>query len=65
MLSRTKLPFQKKEGFDKWGGVNGYFKGSFNIRLGTDLHRRVALEAIQRGINLNSVVKEALEQYLK
>lgn len=41
------------------------FKGSFNIRPGTDLHRRAALKAQQRGINLNKLVTEALEQYLK
>jgi predicted HicB family RNase H-like nuclease len=40
------------------------FKGSFNIRTGTDLHRRAAIAAEQRGINLNKLVTEALEQYL-
>ena len=40
------------------------FKGSFNIRLGSDLHRRAALKAIERGINLNKLVTEAVEQYL-
>ena len=30
------------------------FKGSFNIRLGTELHRRATIEAQQKGINLNS-----------
>lgn len=40
------------------------FKGSFNIRTGSDLHRRAALAAQQRGINLNRLVTEALEQYL-
>jgi predicted HicB family RNase H-like nuclease len=41
------------------------FKGSFNIRPGTDLHRRAAIAAEQRGINLNKLVTEALEQYLE
>ncbi|MEO1691848.1 MAG: type II toxin-antitoxin system HicB family antitoxin [Cyanobacteria bacterium J06631_6] len=41
------------------------FKGSFNIRTGSDLHRRVAIAAKQKGINLNKLVNEALEQYLK
>ncbi|WP_293025544.1 MULTISPECIES: type II toxin-antitoxin system HicB family antitoxin [unclassified Moorena] len=41
------------------------FKGSFNIRPGTDLHRRAAYAAIERGINLNHLVTEALEQYLR
>lgn len=41
------------------------FKGSFNIRTGSDLHRRVAIAAKQKGINLNKLVNEALEQYLE
>jgi len=41
------------------------FKGSFNIRTGSDLHRRVAIEAKQRGINLNKLVNEAIEKYLE
>ena len=41
------------------------FKGSFNIRTGSDLHRRAAIAAKQRGINLNKLVNEALEHYLK
>ncbi|WP_323291734.1 type II toxin-antitoxin system HicB family antitoxin [Crocosphaera sp. XPORK-15E] len=41
------------------------FKGSFNIRPGADLHRRAAIAAQQRGINLNKLVKEAIEQYVK
>lgn len=41
------------------------FKGSFNIRTGTDLHRRAALCAQQRGVNLNKLVTDALEHYLR
>lgn len=41
------------------------FKGSFNIRPGTQLHRRAAIAAQQRGINLNALVTEALENYLQ
>jgi predicted HicB family RNase H-like nuclease len=40
------------------------FKGSFNIRPGTALHRRAAIAAQERGINLNRLVTEALEHYL-
>lgn len=40
------------------------FKGSFNIRPGSDLHRRAAMEAQQRGINLNKLVTDAIAQYL-
>ncbi|NEO70651.1 type II toxin-antitoxin system HicB family antitoxin [Moorena sp. SIO3H5] len=41
------------------------FKGSFNIRPGSELHRRAAYAAIERGINLNQLVTEALEQSLR
>ncbi|MBU1054193.1 MAG: type II toxin-antitoxin system HicB family antitoxin [Proteobacteria bacterium] len=40
------------------------FKGSFNVRAGSELHRRAALYAKEKGLNLNKVVTEALEQYL-
>jgi len=38
------------------------FKGSFNVRIGTDLHRKAALVASTRGISLNSLVEEAIKQ---
>lgn len=41
------------------------FKGSFNIRTSKELHRRAAIEAKQRGINLNKLVNEALDRYLQ
>jgi len=40
-------------------------KGSFNIRPGRDLHRRAMLYAKRRGINLNTVVSDALRRYLE
>jgi predicted HicB family RNase H-like nuclease len=40
------------------------FKGTFNVRTGSDLHRRASLFAKERGINLNKVVTEALQKYL-
>jgi predicted HicB family RNase H-like nuclease len=40
------------------------FKGSFNVRTRTDLHRRAALYAKSKGTNLNTVVTDALEKYL-
>ena len=40
------------------------FKGSFNVRIGTDLHRRAALYAQKNGLNLNKAVIEALKRYL-
>lgn len=39
-------------------------KGSFNVRPGRDLHRRAAIYAKRRGVNLNTVVSEALRRYL-
>lgn len=40
------------------------FTGSFNIKLESELHRRAAIEAQQRGINLNKLVTDAIAQYL-
>lgn len=41
------------------------FKGSFNVRTAPELHRRVALYASEHDKNLNVVVTEALEYFLK
>ncbi len=41
------------------------FKGVFNVRTSTELHRRAALYAEQHGKKLNAVVNEALDSYLK
>ena len=40
------------------------FKGTFNVRTGSVLHRKAALMAERRGMSLNTVVTEALEKYL-
>lgn len=40
-------------------------KGSFNVRPGRDLHRRAMLFARRRGLNLNTVVSDALRRYLE
>ncbi len=40
-------------------------KGSFNIRPGRELHRRAMLYAKRRGLNLNTVVSDALRHYLE
>jgi len=37
------------------------YKGSFNLRLTPDLHRKAVIVAKTRGITLNSFVKEAIE----
>ena len=41
------------------------FKGSFNVRVGTELHKRAAVFASERKMKLNSVVSQALEKYLE
>ena len=40
------------------------FKGTFNVRTGAELHRKAALFAKQKGLNLNNVVIDALKEYL-
>lgn len=40
------------------------FKGSFNVRTGSELHRRAAQRAREKGVTLNGLVSEALETYL-
>ena len=41
------------------------YKGTFNVRLARDLHKRAALYAIEHNQKLNNVVRDALEEYLK
>lgn len=40
------------------------FKGSFNVRLGPDLHKRAALYAEEHNEKLNNVVQAAVKEYL-
>ena len=40
------------------------FKGSFNVRIGSELHSKAALSAQTQGISLNSFVEEAIKQYV-
>lgn len=40
------------------------FKGSFNVRLTPDLHKRAALYAEEHSRKLNAVVQDALQEYL-
>jgi predicted HicB family RNase H-like nuclease len=40
------------------------FKGSFNIRVGSELHKRAALFAEAHNQKLNTVVSRALEEFL-
>jgi len=38
------------------------FKGSFNVRINADLHRKLALTASARGVSLNTLVEDAILQ---
>jgi predicted HicB family RNase H-like nuclease len=38
------------------------FKGSFNVRISADLHRKLALTASARGISLNTLVEDAIQK---
>lgn len=40
------------------------FAGSFNIRIGAELHKSLSVYAKARGISLNECIKEALRDYL-
>lgn len=40
------------------------YKGSFNVRLTPELHRRLAISAKMRGISINKYVYEALSKTL-
>lgn len=36
------------------------FKGSFNVRISQELHKKTSLLASKKGLNLNEVIKQAL-----
>lgn len=40
------------------------FKGSFNVRIPSELHRRAVFESERRGISLNQFVQESIENLL-
>lgn len=54
------LEFCKKKGKDP----DQPFKGTFNVRVGEQLHRRASLEARRTGLTLNELVKQAIEARL-
>ena len=41
------------------------YKGSFNVRIPTELHKKLAISAISDNITLNQAVQQAIESYLK
>ncbi|MBO4831099.1 MAG: type II toxin-antitoxin system HicB family antitoxin [Oscillospiraceae bacterium] len=40
------------------------YKGSFNVRISPELHRRAAIAALSRQISLNSFVESSIQQSL-
>lgn len=40
------------------------YKGSFNVRISPELHRKAAICAAARNISLNSLVEQSLEKYV-
>lgn len=38
------------------------FKGSLNVRLGTELHRRIAIAAIKEHVSINKYIAEQLDR---
>lgn len=41
------------------------FKGSLNVRLGPDLHRRIAIAALQQHTSINNFIAKTLEHAIK
>lgn len=42
--------------------VEKSYKGSFNVRISRDLHKKAAQTAITKGITLNQLVKKAISR---
>ncbi len=38
------------------------YKGSFNVRVGSDLHKKALIAAKERSMNLNEFVKQSIQQ---
>ena len=41
------------------------YKGSFNIRIKPELHKKLALKAIMNGESINKTVERAIDSYLR
>lgn len=41
------------------------YKGSFNIRINPDLHKKLAIKAFKNNESLNQTVENAIREYLK
>jgi len=40
------------------------YKGSFNVRVSPDLHKKLAIRSIERNTSQNQIVREALRYFL-
>lgn len=40
------------------------YKGTFNVRIAPELHRAISIMAIKKGASLNTMVEQAIEEYL-
>jgi len=40
------------------------FSGSFNVRIGSELHQKLATYAVKNNVKINTVVKDAIKEYL-
>ncbi len=40
------------------------YKGSFNVRLNAEQHRKLAIKALEKQSSLNQLIREAVEAYL-
>ncbi len=38
------------------------YKGSFNVRLSPELHKKIAIYAMEHGISLNSFIEQSVEK---
>ncbi len=41
------------------------YKGTFNVRISPELHKKAALVALKNGDSLNKTIEKALEEYTK
>ena len=41
------------------------FKGSFNVRIDPELHRKAALVSLEKGVTLNQFVEKAIEKLIQ
>lgn len=40
------------------------YKGSFNVRISPDLHKKIARKSVELGISLNQLVERAIRRFM-